>query len=208
MTSVWIKVCGLTTEAAVAAAREAGVDAVGCVFHAGSPRNLSPGRAAALLADLPRGIARVAVTRDPSQALIDQILGDFRPDVLQSDAADLARLSLPTTLAVLPVLRSGQAPPAALPRRCLYESAESGAGSLADWSLACEYALASELVLAGGLTPLNVAAAISLVQPFGVDVSSGVESSPGVKDVAMIHSFVAAARAAAARSMEIRELPR
>ena len=206
--SMWIKICGLTTEAAVAAAREAGVDAVGFVFHPGSSRNLSADRAAALVAGLPRGIARVAVTRDPSQSLIDEVLGGFRPDVLQTDAADLGRLRLPAGLSVLPVLRSGQLPPAALPARCLYESAESGTGSLADWSLACEYALATELVLAGGLTPHNVGAAIGLVQPFGVDVSSGVESAPGIKDVAMIHAFVVAARAAAAQSMQIRELPR
>jgi len=206
--SVWLKICGLTTEAAVAAAREAGVDAAGFVFHATSPRNLNAGRAAALAAGLPRGIVRVAVTRDPSQALLDEILAEFRPDVLQTDAADLGRLRVPTTLEVLPVLRSGQPPPAALPERCLFESAESGAGALADWSLACEYALATQLVLAGGLTPLNVGAAIALVRPFGVDVSSGVESSPGMKDSAMIHAFVAAARAAAAQSTEIRELPR
>lgn len=206
--SVWIKICGLTSEAAVAAAREAAVDAVGFVFHVGSARNLTPGRAAALVAGLPGGIARVAVTREPSQSLIEEILGVFRPDALQSDAADLTRLRLPAGLALLPVLRSGQPPPAVLPTRCLYESAESGTGALADWSLACEYALATELVLAGGLTPQNVGTAIALVRPFGVDVSSGVESSPGTKDVAMIHSFVAAARAAAAQSVEILELPR
>lgn len=206
--SVWIKVCGLNSEAAVAAAREAGIDAVGFVFHAGSARNLTPGRAAALVASLPSGIARIAVTRDPSQSLIDEILAAFRPDALQSDAADLTRLRLPAGLAVLPVLRSGQPTPAVLPTRCLYESAESGAGALADWSLAGEYAPATELVLAGGLTPFNVGSAIALVRPFGVDVSSGVESSPGTKDVAMIHAFVAAARAAAAQSVETLELPR
>ena len=206
--SVWIKICGLNSDAAVAAAREAAVDAVGFVFHAGSARNLAPDRAAALVAGLPSGIARIAVTRDPSQSLIDEILSVFRPDALQSDAADLRRLRLPAGLAVLPVLRSGQRPPAVLPKRCLYESAASGMGALADWSLACEYAVATELVLAGGLTPLNVGSAIALVRPFGVDVSSGVESSPGVKDVAKIHEFIAAARAAAAQLVQILELPR
>ena len=206
--SVWIKICGLSSAAALAAAREAGADAVGFVFHTGSPRNLTPERAAALLVHVPRGIVKVAVTRHPSQGLLDDILAGIRPEVLQTDAEDLAHLSLPAGLAVLPVLRSGQPLPARLPARCLYESAASGAGALADWDAARAIASATQLVLAGGLDSSNVAAAIAAVRPFGVDVSSGVESSPGIKDVAMIHAFVAAARAAAAQPVEIRELPR
>jgi len=206
--SLWIKICGIGSEAALAAARDAGVDAVGFVFHAGSPRNLHPERAAALVAGLARGITRVAVTHGPSQSLVDDIVAGFRPDVLQTDVADLARLRLPAGLALLPVLRSGQALPAPLPARCLYESAASGKGELADWAAARDCALATQLVLAGGLNPENVGTAIATVRPFGVDVSSGVESGPGIKDVGMIHAFVAAARAAAAQPVEIREWSR
>lgn len=193
--SVWIKICGLTSADAVAAAVDGGADAVGFVFHERSVRNLAPARAAALAAAVPGGVLRVAVTRHPAQALVDAILAGFAPDVLQTDAADLATLALPATLGVLPVLRTGAALPA-LPPRCLFEAARSGAGETADWALAATLAGRTELVLAGGLDAGNVAAAIARVRPYGVDVSSGVESAPGRKDAARIRDFIAAARAA------------
>jgi phosphoribosylanthranilate isomerase len=194
---LWIKICGLTAPDAVAAALECHVDALGFVFHAPSPRNLSPAAAAALARDVPRSVARVAVTLHPSQAQLEAIVEGFAPDLLQTDAGDLARLKLPVGLAVLPVLRVGTRISAALPDRCLYEGENSGAGLLADWSAARALAARTELVLAGGLDPGNVAAAIRAVRPFGVDVSSGVERLPGLKDPARIVEFVAAARAAA-----------
>ena len=150
-----------------------------------------------LARSVPAGIATVVVTRHPTQADIDEILRAFTPDLLQTDVADLARLRLPSGLATLPVLRTGHAPPSVLPARCLYEAGESGRGTLADWPTAAKLARRVELVLAGGLTPGNVAAAIREVGPFGVDVSSGVESAPGRKAPDKIRSFVAAARAAA-----------
>jgi phosphoribosylanthranilate isomerase len=196
--SLWVKICGLATDAAVDAAREAGADAVGFVFAAGSPRTVTPALARALCRGLPARIARVAVTRHPAQADIDALLTVFQPDLLQTDAADLATLVLPATLALLPVLRTGAAPPPSLPSRCLYEGARSGAGEAADWEAAARLARRTELVLAGGLTPASVALAIGRVHPAGVDVSSGVESAPGRKDPALIASFISAARAAAA----------
>jgi phosphoribosylanthranilate isomerase len=99
----------------------------------------------------------------------------------------------------LPVLRTGRPVPACLPGRCLYESADSGRGTTADWQAAADLARRTELVLAGGLSAANVAAAIAAVRPFGVDVSSGVESAPGRKDAGKIREFIAAARAAAPR---------
>jgi phosphoribosylanthranilate isomerase len=118
--------------------------------------------------------------------------------VLQTDAADLERLTLPAALERLPVLRAGEAVPAALPARILFEGPVSGAGVASDWRAAAHLARRSELVLAGGLSAPKVAAAIAAVRPFGVDVSSGVEARPGVKSAAAIANFVAAARAAAA----------
>ncbi|MBS0396347.1 MAG: hypothetical protein JSR54_17145, partial [Proteobacteria bacterium] len=112
------------------------------------------------------------------------------------DAADFEDLALPATLGRLPVLRTGQPLPAVPPARCLYESADSGRGARADWDAARGLARRTELVLAGGLDPANVAAAVATVRPFGVDVSSGVECAPGRKDPALIFDFVAAARAA------------
>lgn len=196
MSPPWIKVCGLTTPEAVEAACAAGVDAVGFVFHAPSPRNMTPLAARALAARVSPGVLRVAVTARPTQALVDAIVEVLAPDVLQADADVLATLRLPLGLATLPVLRTGGPVPTAWPARFVYEGAASGQGVRADWAAAREHARRGELVLAGGLSPDTVAAAIAAVQPFGVDVSSGVESAPGVKDPARIRAFVEAARAA------------
>jgi phosphoribosylanthranilate isomerase len=195
--TIWVKICGLNSPDAVAAAVAAGADAVGFVFHASSPRHVEPATAAALARAVPPGVLKVAVTRHPTQSEIDAIVADFRPDALQTDAADLAALSLPAGLGRLPVLRTGAVLPATLPGRCLYESTESGGGTRADWRQARALARRTELVLAGGLSAANVAAAIAAVRPFGVDVSSGVESAPGRKDSGKIRDFIAAARAAA-----------
>jgi phosphoribosylanthranilate isomerase len=196
--TLWVKICGLTSTEAVAAAVEAGADAVGFVFHAASPRHVTPATAAVLARTVPAGVLRVAVTRHPTQAEVDAIVAGFRPDALQTDADDLERLVLPDALGRLPVLRTGAVLPAVLPRRCLYESADSGRGTTADWQSAAVLARRTELVLAGGLSAANVAAAVARVRPFGVDVSSGVESAPGRKDLGKIREFISAARAAEA----------
>jgi phosphoribosylanthranilate isomerase len=198
---MWIKICGMTSAAAVATALEQGVDALGFVF-APSVRQLDPARAAALAAPARGRVACVAVTLHPTQAQLDAILGGFRPDVLQTDQADVAGLRLPARLALLPVLRAGQpdadALPGTLPPRILFEGPRSGAGVATDWRQAARLAGRTQLVLAGGLTPSNVGAAIAAVRPYGVDVSSGVEAAPGQKDPQRIVEFVQAARAAAA----------
>jgi phosphoribosylanthranilate isomerase len=192
---MWIKICGMTSPAAVEAALEAQVDAIGFVF-ASSPRELTPA-AAATLARPARGRVRcVAVMQHPTQAAVDEVLRTFAPDLLQSDAGDFARLQLPAALDTLAVVREGTALPVPLPARMVFEGPSSGRGRVSDWSIAAALAPHTELVLAGGLSEANVAAAIAQVHPFGVDVSSGVEKSPGVKSPAAIASFVAAVRAA------------
>jgi len=192
---MWIKICGLTTAAAVAAALEARVDAIGFVF-ARSVRELAP-EAAAALARPARGRVRcVAVTHHPTQTALDEIVRVLGPDLLQSDAEDLTRLRLPATLETLAVVRAGGALPVPLPGRILFEGPASGRGAVSDWSVAGALARRTQLVLAGGLNALNVAAAIAQVQPFGVDVSSGVEERPGVKSPAAIMNFVEAVRGA------------
>jgi phosphoribosylanthranilate isomerase len=201
---MWIKICGLTSAAAVATALELQVDALGFVFSA-SVRRLSTERALEL-ARSARGRARcVAVTRHPTQPLVDEILRVFAPDVLQSDLADLEALRLPTVLELLPVVRDVAAAPPRLPARLLFEGARSGAGMRSDWSVAAALAPQTQLILAGGLSPDNVAAAIAAVRPFGVDVSSGVEERPGLKSPATMAKFVRAARAAAAPHPRITE---
>ncbi len=204
MTRVWIKICGLTDGDAVAAAAEAGADAVGFVFHAASPRHLEPAAAAALAARVPGGIARVAVFLHPTQAEVDAALAAVEPDYVQTDAADFDYLRLPPGPRALPVLRSGAAVPVTMPARFIYESAHSGAGHRADWNSARTLAGRGELVLGGGLDAGNVAEAIRAVAPFGVDVSSGVERERGRKDPRLVTAFVTAARLAAATRIEDR----
>jgi phosphoribosylanthranilate isomerase len=197
MATLWIKICGLRTTAAIEVAAEAGADAVGFVFHASSPRHLEPAAARALQGAVPRGVERVAVFLHPAQALVDAALEAIAPDWVQADADDLGALRLPPGQRVLPVLRSGGALPVSLPARCLYESGRSGSGERADWAAASGLARRTQLVLAGGLDPSSVAEAMRAVRPFGVDVSSGVERESGVKDAARIREFIRAAREAA-----------
>lgn len=196
--SLLVKICGLTDEAAVEAAVAAGADAVGFVFHAASPRHVEPARARALASAVPAGVRRVAVTLHPTAAFVAQVLAEFVPDVWQTDLADFADLPLPATVERWPVLRSGGERPTVLPPRFLFEGRRSGAGDRADWSEAATLARAGELILGGGLDAASVGEAVRRVRPFGVDVSSGVESAPGRKDPARIRDFVAAAREAAA----------
>ena len=195
--AMWVKVCGMTTPEAVEAALAAGVDAIGFVF-AKSVRQVAPGVARTLAAPARGRVACIAVTQHPDARTLAEIQADFAPDLLQTDAVDLAGFT-PGTLRcpVLPVVRAGAALPEPLPARLLFEGPVSGTGETADWERARELAARTELVLAGGLRPANVAAAIARVRPFGVDVSSGVESQPGLKSPAKILEFVQAARAAA-----------
>src|SRR5690606_29576730 len=120
VSELWIKVCGLTTADAVAAALDAGVNAVGFVF-AESKRRVSAQRAAELARNLPSSIVRVAVMLHPSQAELDEVWSQFRPDVLQTDIEDLSTLRVPEGLQVTPVVRAGRELPAELPRRLLFE---------------------------------------------------------------------------------------
>jgi phosphoribosylanthranilate isomerase len=195
---MWIKICGMTTSEAVEAAIAARVDAIGFVF-AESKRRVTPERAARLAAPARGKVKCVAVTKHPDQRDITEILSVFRPDILQSDVDDLLRLQLPATLERLPVLRAGAPELESLPQRFLFEGPISGTGTTADWAQAEILARCADLILAGGLTPENVGTAIEEVQPFGVDVSSGVESAPGTKSPAKIASFVRSARAASPR---------
>lgn len=207
--AIWVKICGLTTRAAVEAAVAAGADAIGFVF-APSKRQVTAAQAVQLAQGVPRRIPRVAVLLHPTQSQLDEVWSAFRPDVLQTDIADLATLRVPAGLAVMPVIRSGvrlkpdphKDPTTSAHSRVLFEGPVSGVGSTSDWHSAAQLARTTQLVLAGGLNATNVADAIAAVRPFGVDVSSGVEASPGIKDPARIHEFVRRARAVSERSSE------
>jgi phosphoribosylanthranilate isomerase len=192
---MWLKICGMTDLDAVEAALAARVDAIGFVFSP-SVRRLEPAQAARLAARARDRAVLVAVTLHPQQPLIDRIIRVFKPDALQADVSDFDGLRLPDTLGRLPVLRADVAAGGALPPRFLFEGARSGSGAAADWDTAARLARASELILAGGLNAHNVGAAIRAVRPYGLDVSSGVESAPGRKSAQKISEFVEAARAA------------
>lgn len=191
--TVWIKICGMTTADAVEACLGARVDAIGFVF-AESIRQLTPSIAADLAAPARGRVICTAVTRHPTQKAIDEIIDVFNPDLLQTDAEDLSGLRLPKQLRLLPVFRRWHAEEPSLPSRLLFEGLSSGSGMPCDWVGARHLARKSELILAGGLNAANVAAAITEVRPFGVDVSSGVEQRPGIKSQAEIARFVSAAR--------------
>tara|TARA_R110002049_G_scaffold20717_13_gene75974 strand:- start:4882 stop:5481 length:600 start_codon:yes stop_codon:yes gene_type:complete len=191
-----VKICGLRSAVDVASAVAAGADALGFVF-AESVRRVTPAEARAAALPAPRDILRVAVMRHPANDEWQQVLKEFEPDVLQTDIEDFAQLDVPETVLRWPVIREGSdALYGELPDTFLYEGRNSGQGETVDWKKAGEIAARGRMILAGGLDARNVAAAIHAARPYGVDVSSAVESAPGRKDPTMICEFIDAARAA------------
>jgi phosphoribosylanthranilate isomerase len=204
-----VKLCGLPDLRALRLAAEARPDAIGLVF-APSVRQVRPEDAAALLAIVPEGVERWAVFRTPDLATL-RAIAHLPLTGVQADATwDGA--GLPTGWAFLPVFPDGPdlldrvraagfdgAPRVAssLAHAFLVDGPTGGGrGQPADWARAAQAAQLGPLVLAGGLTPDNVAAAVAAVRPWAVDVSSGTESAPGVKDGARLRAFAAAARGA------------
>ncbi|MXW74003.1 MAG: phosphoribosylanthranilate isomerase [Chromatiales bacterium] len=197
--SLFVKICGATRPDAVEAAVEAGADAIGFNFHPPSPRFLSPRRATALAGPVPAHVQRVAVMLRPQQSEWDEVFEGFRPDCLQADADCLATLRLPDEVGRLPVYRDHEqfdTDSFSIEIPCLFESAVSGQGQPPSWERAALLAHRASIMLAGGLDPENVGEAVRRVRPWGVDVSSGVESSSGVKDPRRVRAFIHAARKA------------
>lgn len=193
--TVLVKVCGMTDSAAVEAAVAANVDAIGFVFFDKSPRNVTPAEARALASAIPAHIQRVAVMLHPEVSLWQAVEQVFQPDVLQTDSDDFSCLPVAPGIEQWPVLREGSVDAAtAWPQTFVYEGRKSGHGQTVDWSQAASIAKRGQMILAGGLSIENVSAAILQVRPFGVDVSSAVESSLGTKDAAKIAAFTTAAR--------------
>lgn len=192
--SLFIKICGIGDLESARACLEAGADAIGFVF-AESPREISPSRARSIAHALPESLIKVAVFRRLTQRNLDRVLSDFSPDLVQADHDTLGPIAEDRRL---PVYRDGVgvAPSGG---RFVYEGPVSGVGERVDWARATGVARIGEMILAGGLRPDNVGRAIDTIRPYGVDVSSGVESEPGVKSPALIRSFVAATRAAEER---------
>lgn len=194
-----VKICGNVTLKDTMTAVEAGADAVGFVFHARSPRVVSPKAVAEIVSHLPPFVMAVGVFVNEKPDVVRQIMSDcglayaqlhgeespqycaeLRFPVLKGirvrSREDLAMLSLYRVKAIL--------------LDAYVEGVVGGTGTTFDWALAVEAKAWGPIILAGGLTPDNVVEAISLVQPYGVDVSSGVEAAPGVKDHAKVRAFV------------------
>lgn len=206
-----VKICGLSTPDTVAAAVEGGAAYVGFVFFPKSPRNISPELARDLAVEVPPGVAKVALVVDADDDLIDELCATVPVDMLQlhghetpervaevrqrsglpvmkavgiADEADLAQID--TYAGVADQLLIDAKPPRAASR--------PGGNALAfDWRLIANRRWAGPWMLAGGLTPDNVAEAIALTGARQVDVSSGVERLPGEKDVDLIRAFIQAA---------------
>jgi phosphoribosylanthranilate isomerase len=204
---LFVKICGVTTTEDALLAAEAGADAVGLVFWRESPRCVDVGRARRICEALPAPVVRVGVFVDATAPELERIADEAGLDLLQLHGHEP-----PETLPLLrrrawkavrvgrdfvaaDALRyEGRAAGILLDARV--DSAPGGTGRVFDWTLARDVRKgASFLVLAGGLEPDNVAAAIAAVRPDGVDVSSGVESAPGRKDPIRVREFIEAARA-------------
>lgn len=208
--SIGVKICGVTTEAAIEACIEAGVDWVGFVFFERSPRHLSVAQAAGLVRRLPANVRPVGLFVRPVAASIAHVLADLPLAALQiydapSRIAAIRAAFSPEVWEARP-LAPDEAPPDTTPAHRLVIEARApdgidrpgGTGTSLDWSGLRHWTAPAPWLLAGGLTPGNVAAAVRASGAAAVDVSSGVESAPGVKDVAAIRAFVNAARTARA----------
>lgn len=207
-----VKICGLTRPEHVLHAAEAGAAYVGLVFFPRSPRNVSPDQAAALLAAVPAGVTSVALLVDPDDGLVDTVaaLGVEMLQLHGTETPDrVAEIRARTGLPVMKVVGIGG--PSDLDRIAAHEavadqilvdarapdgaSRPGGNAQAFDWGLIAGRRWSRPWMLAGGLTPENVADAVRLTGAAQVDVSSGVERAPGDKDPARIAAFIAAARA-------------
>lgn len=209
-----VKICGVTSNEAVDAALDGGADFIGLVFFPRSPRHVDV-PTALKLADRARGQAKiVALFVDPDDRALDNIVDKVQPDFVQLHGDESGprvreikrRLHLP----VIKAIRVGTAVDAARALRyndaadlILFDShppkgahLPGGNGQAFDWHALDDVKDKMKFMLSGGLTPDNVAAAVEATNAFAVDVSSGVERSPGVKDTKLIRSFLAAAKGA------------
>lgn len=206
-----VKICGLRERADIAAAVAWGAAYVGFVFFPPSPRFLTAGAAAALAAEVPPGVAKVALVVDADDATLDAIVAAVPLDMIQLHGREPpARVAEVRARHGLPVMKAvGVADAGDLAVLAAYEAVADqilvdakppkgsvlpgGNGLAFDWRLIAGRRWARPWMLAGGLTPANLAEALRLTGARQVDVSSGVESAPGVKDQGLIRAFLEAA---------------
>ena len=205
-----VKICGITNVDDARAACEAGVDAIGLNFYPRSPRALSVEKAVGLRALIPSGVELFGVFVNAEAGEVMEIFRTVHLDALQlhgdespATVAQLARIApVFKALRVGPDFSAGTLESYPGVSGFLFDAADTrpgqygGTGRLADWGVAQQASRSRRVILAGGLNAENVAAAILQVRPYGVDVASGVEASPGAKDHARLREFVREARRA------------
>ena len=205
--SIKVKICGITNAEDAFADVNAGADALGFVFYEKSPRYVPPAVAAAIIAELPPLVTPVGVFVNHGHASVRSIMESCGLAVAQlhgdENASYCRELSRPTIKALRLKDRGSLLALAEYQGRggvrgfildAFSEETYGGTGQTTDWTLAADVAKTARVLLAGGLTPENVGEAIRTVHPYGVDVSSGVESAPGKKDLAKIDAFLRAVR--------------
>lgn len=208
MAKLYVKICGLRTAEMVAAAVDAGADALGFIFVPGSARTVDAGLVRELVADVPETVETVGVFRNQP---LDDVLETARAAGVTTiqlhgdeSLAEIRRLrqegfrTLRAFSARAYVALSDGERADWEPERILLDAVEPGAGVTFDASTLSGKTPAGTWLLAGGLTPGNVAGLVRAAKPHGVDVSSGVESIRGVKDAGLIRGFITAARSAGA----------
>lgn len=205
--AVKIKICGITNARDAAAAAEAGADALGFVLWEGSKRFVSVETAAKIAPLLPPHVIRVGVFVDAPEELVYRAVRECGLNVLQFHGNETPEYCTQFGLMSMKAIRVKDEEAIELSRKYTTEAllldawspaGQGGTGEMFDWDLAVEIRrLGRTVFLAGGLTAENVAEAIRKVSPFGIDVSSGVESAPGRKDHRKIQAFIQAARDAA-----------
>ena len=199
--AVRVKICGITNVEDALAACAAGADALGLVL-APSSRQITPQRAAEIIAALPPLVQTVGVFVDQDPALVEEIRRRCGLDLIQLHGQEDENTAARWGRRAIKALRPREGVPldlAAYPQATwlldtYHPSAVGGTGLTFDWSLALEPARQRRLILAGGLTPDNVASAVAQVRPYAVDVSSGVEKEPGRKDHDKVARFIANAK--------------
>ena len=202
--NVKVKICGITSTADALAAVEAGADALGFMFYAPSPRCVSFASAAEIIGELPPLVAKVGVFVNPTEEEVRRVIAECDIDTLQFHGEESPEFCRRFGLKVIKAFRVRDAeslqPTKDFPKEAwLLDSYVAGqlggTGARFNWDLATDAARRHRSVLlAGGLTPENAAEAVRKVRPYGLDVSSGVESAPGKKDAAKVRAFIAAAK--------------
>jgi phosphoribosylanthranilate isomerase len=198
--STRVKICGITKLADAQAAVEAGADALGFIFYKKSPRHMTIPAVAEISKQLPPFVLRVGVFVNASEELVTRAIGECGLSLLQFHGDEPPEFCLRFGLMSMKAFRIRDAeslkelskyPTEAWLLDAYLAENLGGTGEKFNWDLAVEaQKFGKPFFLAGGLTPENVAAAVRKVQPFGVDVSSGVESSPGKKDHAKVRAFI------------------